>query len=104
MDQAKHTHKAIRELTQSSLELHEAAKSTAQTAAQTKKLWREGNKSKLTKIGVSCILSQVIGAGFLIAGAVQKGVQKRNLYVCDLKKDCINIQRELRATQKYLRL
>ena len=112
MDQAKHTYKAIRELTQSSLELHEATKSTAQATAQTKKLWREGNKSNLTKIGVSCILfpldptpiSQVIGAGFLIAGAVQNGVKKRNLYVCDLKKECLHFQRELRATQKCLRI
>jgi len=112
MEQVKHTQKALCELTQSGMELHNAAKSTAQATAQTKKLWREGNKSNLTKIGISCILfpldptpvSEIVGAGFLIAGAVQKGVQKRTLYVCDLKKNCQSIQRELRATQNSLRL
>ncbi len=112
MEQAKHASKALHELTESCVDLHNAVESTGDAAAKTKKLWREGNKSNLTKIGVACILfpadptpiGEIVGAGFLIAGAVQKEVQKRTLYVGDLKKSLGNLQNELRATQNSLRL
>jgi hypothetical protein len=94
MEKAKQTTKALHELTESYIELHTALKSTAKQTAQTKKLWREGNKSNLIKIGMACILfpdpspaGEIIGAGFLIAGAVQKGIQNRALYVEDIKKN-----------------
>ncbi len=107
---AQYTSKAIYELSESCVELHKAVNSTTQTAAQAKKLWREGNKSNLIKIGMACIMfpdpspvGEIIGAGFLVAGAVQKGIQKRTLYVSDLKKNLNSIQKELRATQDCLR-
>jgi hypothetical protein len=40
----------------------------------------------------------------LLAGAVQKGVQKRTLYISDFKKSLDGIQRELRAAQDSIRL
>jgi hypothetical protein len=83
MERAKQTKKALNELTDSYTELHRAIKTTAQTTAKTKKLWREGNKSNLIKIGVACIMfpdpspvGEIIGAGFLVAGAVQPGIRK----------------------------
>jgi len=110
MEKAKETSKVIYELSESCVELHKVVNSTTQTAAQAKKLWREGNKSNLIKIGMACIMfpdpspvGEIVGAGFLIAGAVQKGVQKRTLYVSDLKKNLSSIQKELRATQDCLR-
>jgi hypothetical protein len=110
MERAKQTKKALNELTDSYKELHKAIKSTTQEAAKTKKLWREGNKSNLIKIGVACIVfpdpspvTEIIGAGFLVAGAVQVGIQKRTLYVSDLKKNLEGIQRELNATQLSVR-
>jgi hypothetical protein len=111
MEQAKQAKKALVELTQCGIELHQAVQSTGQITHQTQKLWREGNKSNLTKIGVACILfpdpspiGEIVGAGFLIAGAVQKGVQKRTLYVSDFKKNLCSIQNELRSTRNSLRL
>ncbi|MGD6850451.1 MAG: hypothetical protein ACQCN6_00145 [Candidatus Bathyarchaeia archaeon] len=111
MEKARQTSKTLYELSESYLELHKAVKSTANTSAKAKKLWREGNKSNLIKIGVACILfpdpspiGEIVGAGFLLAGAVQKGVQKRTLYVDDLKKDLMGIRRELAATQNSLQL
>jgi len=111
MEKAKQTSKALYELSESCLDLHYAVKSTGQTAAQAKKLWREGNKSNLIKIGMACIMfpdpspvGEIIGAGFLLAGAVQKGVQKRTLYISDFKKSLDGIQRELRAAQDSIRL
>jgi len=110
MEKAKQTSKALYELSDSYVELHKAIKSTTQTTAQAKKLWREGNKSNLIKIGMACILfpdpspvGEIIGAGFLVAGTVQKGVQKRTLYVSDFKKNIDSIQRELRAAQDCIR-
>lgn len=110
MEKAKQTTKALYELTESYSELHKAIKSTAKETAKTKKLWREGNKSNLIKIGMACIMfpdpspvGEIIGAGFLIAGAVQKGIQKRTLYVSDLKKNLDSTLKELNSTQCNLR-
>jgi hypothetical protein len=110
MEKAKQTTKALHELTESYADLHRAIKSTARETAQTKKLWREGNKSNLIKIGMACIMfpdpspvGEIIGAGFLVAGAVQKGVQKRTLYVGDLKKTLESTLKELNSTQSSLR-
>lgn len=111
MGNEKQTAKAIHELSESSVEFHKAMKTTTQTTVQAQKLWREGNKSNLTKIGMACIVlpgptpfGEIVGAGFLVAGAVQKGVQKKTLYVSDLKKNLDCIQKELRATRNCLRL
>ena len=110
MEKAKQTSKSLYELSESYVELHKAIKNTAQVTAQSKKLWREGNKSNLIKIGIACIMfpdpspvTEIIGAGFIVAGAVQKGIQKRTLYVSDLKKNIEKIQRDLKVTQDYMR-
>ena len=111
MEKAKQTTKALTELAESYSELHRAIKSTARETAKTKKLWREGNKSNLIKIGVACIMfpdpspvGEIIGAGFLIAGAVQKGIQKRTLYVGDLKKNLDSALKELNSTKYNLHI
>ncbi len=110
MEKAKHTTKMLYELTESYTELHKAIKNTARETAKTKKLWREGNKSNLIKIGIACIMfpdpspvGEIIGAGFLVAGAVQKGIQKRTLYIDDFKKNLEGTLRELNSTQCNLR-
>lgn len=104
MEKAKETTKALYELTESYSELHRAIKSTSRETARTKKLWREGNKSSLIKIGIACIMfpdpspvGEIIGAGFLVAGAIQKGIQKRTLYISDLKKNLESTLRELNS-------
>jgi len=105
MEKAKETTKALYELTESYSELHNAIKSTSRETARTKKLWREGNKSNLIKIGIACIMfpdpspvGEIIGAGFLVAGAIQKGIQKRTLYISDLKKNLDSALKELNST------
>ena len=111
MEKAKQTTKALNELAESYSELHRAIKSTARETAKTKKLWREGNKSNLIKIGMACIMfpdpspvGEIIGAGFLIAGAVQKGIQKRTLYVSDLKKNLDSTLKEISSTKYDLHI
>ncbi len=106
MEKAKQTTKALQELTESYVDLHRAIKSTASEAAKTKKLWREGNKSNLIKIGMACIVfpdpspvTEIIGAGFLVAGAIQKGIQNRSAYVGDIKSSFESTIRELNRTR-----
>ncbi len=106
MENAKPASKSIHELTQSYAEFYKAMKGTTKEAAKAQKVWREGNKSNLVKIGVACIMfpdpspvGEIIGAGFLVAGAVQKGIQKRTLYVNDIKKNLEYTLKELRAAQ-----
>jgi hypothetical protein len=102
--------KALNELAESGKDLNSAVKGTTRQIAATKKLWREGNKSKLIKIGVACIMfpdpspvGEIIGAGLIAAGLVQKGIQKRTLYIGDLKKTFESTLRELNSTQSSLR-
>jgi hypothetical protein len=111
MERAKLTTKSIQELTESYAELHRALKCTSRETAKTKKLWREGNKSNLIKIGIACIMfpdpspvGEIIGAGFLVAGAVQKGIQKRTLYVNDIKKNFENTLRDVQSTKQNIRI
>jgi len=56
MERAKQTSKSIYELAQCYAETQKALKATARETAKTKKLWREGNKSNLIKIGMACIM------------------------------------------------
>lgn len=106
MERARLTAKSLQELTECYTDLHRAIKSTASTTAKTKKLWREGNKSNLIKIGIACIVfpdpspvGEIIGAGFLIAGAVQKGIQSRAGYLNDVKSGFEGTIRELNKTK-----
>ena len=109
IEKIRNATKTLNELAESGKDLHSALKGTARQVAASKKLWREGNKSKLIKIGVACIMfpdpspvGEIIGAGFIAAGLVQKGIQKRALYIGDLKKTFESTLRELNSTQSLL--
>jgi hypothetical protein len=91
--QIKNITEALKELNESYIDVFNTMKSTAKTAETTKKLWREGNKSRLIKIGVSLVVfpeptpvSETIGACFIAAGAVQKGIRNRSIYLEDITK------------------
>jgi hypothetical protein len=110
-EQVKNATTALNELNESYTDLLGAVKSTAKTAEATKKLWREGNKSRLIKIGVSLIvfpeptpISETIGACFIAAGAVQKGIQSRAIYLEDITKTFKNTLKDVLATSQYLRV
>jgi hypothetical protein len=110
LEKAKVTALALRELTETYTDTFRAIKGTSREAAKTKKLWREGNKSSLIKIGVACIMfpdpspvGEIIGAGFLVAGVVQKGIRDRSAYVGDIKKSLEGTLRELKDIQYELK-
>jgi hypothetical protein len=93
LENAKTAVKAVNELGECYGDLFGALKGTACNAEVAKKLWREGNKSRLIKIGVALIvfpeptpISETIGACFVAAGAVQKGIRNRALFLEDVTK------------------
>jgi hypothetical protein len=110
-EQVKTATKALNELSESYVDLIGAVKSTANAAEATKKLWREGNKSRLIKIGVSLIvfpeptpISETIGACFIAAGAVQKGIKSRAIYLEDITKTFKNTLQDVLETSQHLRV
>jgi hypothetical protein len=103
--------KALSELSDSYKGLYCGIKGTSRAAAATKKLWREGNKSKLIKIGVACIMfpdpspvGEIIGAGFIAAGLVQKGIQNQSIYLGDIKKTFESTLKEVHSTKENLQI
>jgi hypothetical protein len=110
-EQVKVATEALNELSESYIDVIGAVKSTANVAANTKKLWREGNKSRLIKIGLSLIvfpeptpISETIGACFIAAGAVQKGIKSRAIYIEDITKTFKNTLRDVLETSQYSRV
>ena len=110
-EQAKTAAKALNELNESYVDMLGAIKGTADTAEATKKLWREGNKSRLIKIGLALVvfpeptpISETIGACFIAAGAVQKGIQNRAIYIEDITKTFKSTLKDVLATNQSLRV
>jgi len=84
---------AANELSESYADLAQAMKATTRGTKAAKQLWRDGNKSKLIKLGLALIvfpeptpISETIGSFFVAVGAVQAGIRKRSLYVDDVFK------------------
>jgi hypothetical protein len=108
-DQVKASTEALKELNESYIDVIGAVKSTAKVAADTKKLWKEGNKSRLIKIGLSLIvfpeptpISETVGACFIAAGAIQKGIKSRAIYMEDITKTFKNTIKDVLATSQSL--
>jgi hypothetical protein len=102
MEQLKATKKALTELNESYIDLLRETKATAQSAHAAKNLWRTGYKSRLIKIGVALVMfpeptpiSETVGACFIAAGAVQKAVRSRAMFMEDVKKTFQATMKEL---------
>ncbi len=109
LEEAKTTAKALTELSEYQKELFFAMRGVSRQAAATKKLWREGNKSRLIKIGIALIVfpdpspcTEIIGAGFVAAGLVQKGIQSRSIYLEDVTKTFQNTFKEIHSVRSSL--
>jgi len=110
-EQAKTATKALNELSESYIELLGAIKGTADTVGATKKLCREGNKSRLIKIGVALVMfpeptsiSDAVGACFIAAGAVQKGIQNRSIYLEDITKTFKSTLKDVLETHNSMQI
>jgi hypothetical protein len=108
-EDVKNVTKAVNELSESYSDAFSALNGVACSVAATKKLWRAGNKSRLLKIGVALIMfpeptsiSDCVGACFVAAGAVQKGIQSRALFLEDVTKTFRNTVKDVLAIKHSL--
>lgn len=104
-DEAKKTAGAVNELSEGCADTAHSIKGMTREVRATKKLWKEGNKSTLIKVGVALIafpdptISDVVGTALVAAGLVQAGIQRRTLHVSDVYKTFQNTMKELRRTK-----
>ncbi len=94
--------KSLSELIETRKELKSSMDGTAAGLVTAQKLWREGNDSKLIRIGMAVFLfpeptpiSLIVGTGIMAAGAIQKGIKNRAIYMEDVPKTLANIFKEL---------
>lgn len=102
VEEAKTAVKALSEVTEGRRESISSIADLGKQAATTKKLFREGNKSKLMKLGVSLIvfpeptpISAIVGGSLVVAGAVNKGIQNRAAFAEDIGKEFKKALRDL---------
>lgn len=109
LEEAKNAIKSLAELTEGRKELCKVVGDVASQAADAKKVFREGNKSKLIKLGVALIvfpeptpISEIVGGSLVAAGAVKKGIQNRAAFAEDIGKDFKKALRDLDLTKDLL--
>lgn len=109
IENAKTATKALTELYENKTELACTMNDMGQQVSATQKLWREGNKSKLVKIGLSLIIfpeptqiSNIVGAGFVAAGMAKKGIQNQSIFMEDIKKTLQGTLKEISASKHDL--
>ncbi len=101
-EEAKTVVAAANELGESYADLIQATKGTAREAKTAKQLWRDGNKSRLIKLGLALIvfpeptpISEAIGSILVATGAIQQGIRKRSIYMDDVFKTFHNTLKEI---------
>jgi hypothetical protein len=111
VEEAKTAIKALTELAEIKGDAANMLRGTRQQATATKKLWREGNKSRLIKIGMALIVlpeptpvSPTIGACFIAAGAIQKGIQSRSIFMEDITKTLQSTLKDIVAAKYDLQI
>jgi hypothetical protein len=105
-EEAKTVVNTLNELNGSYHDVVQTVKETISEVKTTKKLWREGNKSRLIKLGLALIvfpeptpISETVGACFVAAGAIQKAIRGRGIYVEDVNKTFKAALEEVRSTK-----
>lgn len=109
--EAKAMEETLKELKERYIDFGKTMKDTKNAVTSTKKLWRKGNKSRLIKLGLTLVcfpeptpVSESIGACFIAAGLVQKGIKSRAIYIEDIKKTFKTALRDILASQNSIRV
>ncbi|MCW3995940.1 MAG: hypothetical protein NWE98_07295 [Candidatus Bathyarchaeota archaeon] len=102
--------KSVVELCDCKREFNGSMKCTAQDAASTQKICREGNQSKLISIGMAVFLfpeptpiSEIVGSGIMAVGAIQQGIKRQSIYAEDIPKTLRKTLKEIRETNLSFR-
>lgn len=92
-DEMKTIVDALKELNESYVDLLQAVKGAIKVVKPARKMWRVGNESRLLKLGLALIvfpeptpISETIGTCLMAAGALQKAIRSRAIYVEDCTK------------------
>ena len=109
MERLKATSKALTEMNESYIDLLRATSGTAQNIHAARQLWRAGYKSRLIKIGVALVMipeptpiSPTVGACLIAAGAVQKAIRNRALFVEDVNKTFQSAMKDIAAVKQNI--
>ncbi len=96
-------------MNESYIELLRETRGTNLTVHDTKQLWRAGYKSRLMKIGVAMIMlpeptpiSPTVGACLVAAGAAQKAIRNRSLFVEDVNKTFRATMKDIAAMKQNI--
>jgi hypothetical protein len=111
LEETKTATEALTDLAENGQDFSNVMRGVSRDLKNTKKLWREGNKSRLIKIGVTLIMfpeptpiSETVGACFVAAGAIQKGIQSRSMFMEDIRKTFQSTLKEVYATKHNLQI
>jgi hypothetical protein len=107
--EAKVAIKAMTEASEEKRQLIGTLEGNSHVASNTRKLFREGNKSRLIELGVALIafpeptpVSPIVGSSLVAAGAVQKGIKSRAAFAEDIGKDLKKALKDLSRTTDLL--
>jgi hypothetical protein len=110
-DDAKTAVQALRELSESYVEVGRAVKDSDLQVNHLRRLSRDGNKSRLIKIGLSLIvfpeptpISETVGACFVAAGVIQQGIKNQSIYIEDIPKTLQQTLNEVRSFKDIIGL
>ncbi|MGC8997973.1 MAG: hypothetical protein ACP5JW_01010 [Candidatus Bathyarchaeia archaeon] len=107
-DEAKALATALNELSESHADFLQSLSGTVREVKASKRLWNNGNKPWLVKLGLALIvfpepfLSDVLGSLLIAAGTVQEGIRRRTLHIEDVPKTFQSVMRELRASEERI--
>jgi len=110
-DEVKTMVNTVKEMNESYGDLLQSVKGMIKEAKSTRKLWRNGNEPRLIKLGLTFIvfpeptpISETIGTCLVVAGAVQKGIRSRAIYIEDVYKTFQDVFKDLGTTKHNLRI
>lgn len=99
---------ALKELNEGYMDFLHSMADTVKEVKATKKLWNNGEKPWLVKLGLALIvfpepvISDVLGSLLIAAGSVQEGVRRRALHLRDIPKTFKNQVKELQTAVESL--
>ena len=107
--EAKAAIKALTEANQEKKQLIGDLEGNRRVASGTRKLFREGNKSKLIELGVALIaipeptpVTPIVGSSLVVVGAVHKGIRSRAAFAEDIGKDLKKALKDISHTKDLI--
>lgn len=107
-DEAKALATALSELNESYADFLQSLSGTVREVKASKKLWNNGSKPWLIRLGVALIvfpepvISDVLGSLLIAAGTIQEGIRRRALHIEDIPKTFQSVMKELRASEERI--